>query len=278
MSQDSIPGKAQSQWSIALKRLIKNKVAVLGASMLTIFILVGVFASLLAPYSPHRMFYGQEIVPPLNGGFLFGTNSVGQDVFSYVIVGLRTSLYVGFGALVIEILIALLIGGIAGYYGGLLDGLLMRFAEIVMTIPPLILLITAVSMLRVRSLWLITLFMGILNWPWMARVIRAEILSRREEPFLEEGRSMGFSKIYLLVSYIFPTIISPIVVLGTLDVAYFILYEATLSFLGLGDPTSISLGILVSMGRSVLTSAWWVSLFPGVVIFLGSSYSRQGRS
>ena len=110
--------------------------------------------------------------------------------------------------------------------------------------------------------------MAFVNWPWMARVVRAEILSKKEEPFVEEGRSMGFSKTYLLVRYIFPTILSPVIVLGTLDVAYFILYEATLSFLGLGDPTSISLGILVSTGRSVLVSAWWVSFFPAVVIFL----------
>lgn len=268
MPNNAIPDKAQSQWVLALRRLIKSRVALLGTSVLIIFILVGIFAPILAPYSPDRMFYGQETVPPLSKGFFLGTNSVGQDVFSYVVVGLRTSLYVGFGALAIEILVALLVGGIAGYYGGVLDELLMRFADVVMTIPPLILLITAVSMLRVRSLSLIIFFMAFVNWPWMARVVRAEILSKKEEPFVEEGRSMGFSKTYLLVRYIFPTILSPVIVLGTLDVAYFILYEATLSFLGLGDPTSISLGILVSTGRSVLVSAWWVSFFPAVVIFL----------
>jgi len=268
MSDDVTPDKAQSQWLLALKRLIKSRVALLGTSVLIVFILVGIFAPILAPYNPDRMFYGQETVPPLSKGFFLGTNSVGQDVFSYVVVGLRTSLYVGFGALAIEILIALIVGGIAGYYGGVLDELLMRFADVVMTIPPLILLITAVSMLRVRSLSLIIFFMAFVNWPWMARVVRAEILSKKEEPFVEEGRSMGFSKTYLLVRYIFPTILSPVIVLGTLDVAYFILYEATLSFLGLGDPTSISLGILVSIGRSVLVSAWWVSFFPAVVIFL----------
>ena len=268
MPNNAIPDKAQSQWVLALRRLIKSRVALLGTSVLIVFILVGIFAPILAPYSPDRMFYGQETVPPLSKGFFLGTNSVGQDVFSYVVVGLRTSLYVGFGALAIEILVALLVGGIAGYYGGVLDELLMRFADVVMTIPPLILLITAVSMLRVRSLSLIIFFMAFVNWPWMARVVRAEILSKKEEPFVEEGRSMGFSKTYLLVRYIFPTILSPVIVLGTLDVAYFILYEATLSFLGLGDPTSISLGILVSTGRSVLVSAWWVSFFPAVVIFL----------
>ena len=268
MSDDVTPDKARSQWVLALRRLIKSRVALLGTSVLIVFILVGIFAPILAPYNPDRMFYGQETVPPFSKGFFLGTNSVGQDVFSYVVVGLRTSLYVGFGALAIEILIALLVGGIAGYYGGVIDELLMRFADVVMTIPPLILLITAVSMLRVRSLSLIIFFMAFVNWPWMARVVRAEILSKKEEPFVEEGRSMGFSKTYLLVRYIFPTILSPVIVLGTLDVAYFILYEATLSFLGLGDPTSISLGILVSIGRSVLVSAWWVSFFPAVVIFL----------
>lgn len=268
MSDDVTPDKAQSQWLLALKRLTKSRVALLGTSVLIVFILVGIFAPILAPYNPDRMFYGQETVPPLSKGFFLGTNSVGQDVFSYVVVGLRTSLYVGFGALAIEILIALLVGGIAGYYGGVIDELLMRFADVVMTIPPLILLITAVSMLRVRSLSLMIFFMAFVNWPWMARVVRAEILSKKEEPFVEEGRSMGFSKTYLLVRYIFPTILSPVIVLGTLDVAYFILYEATLSFLGLGDPTSISLGILVSIGRSVFVSAWWVSFFPAVVIFL----------
>lgn len=268
MPDNAIPDKAQSQWVLALRRLIKSRVALLGTSVLIVFILVGIFAPILAPYNPDRMFYGQETVPPLSKGFFLGTNSVGQDVLSYVVVGLRTSLYVGFGALAIEILIALLVGGIAGYYGGVLDELLMRFADVVMTIPPLILLITAVSMLRVRSLSLIIFLMAFVNWPWMARVVRAEILSKKEEPFVEEGRSMGFSKTYLLVRYIFPTILSPVIVLGTLDVAYFILYEATLSFLGLGDPTSISLGILVSIGRSVLVAAWWVSSFPAVVIFL----------
>ncbi|MBS3788103.1 ABC transporter permease [Candidatus Bipolaricaulota bacterium] len=246
----------------------KNKAAVVGGSVLVILIIAAILAPIIAPYSPREMSYGNELLPPGSEGYLLGTTSLAQDVLSYVVYGLRISLYVGFGTLLLEVALALTVGGLSGYFGGVIDELLMRFTEIVMTIPPIILLITGVSMFGTRSLEIIILFMALVNWPWMARVVRAEIMSRKQEPFIEEGRSMGFSELYLLVRYIFPTVLSPVIVLGTLDVAWFILYEATLSFLGLGDPTSTSLGILVSMGRDVLTSGWWVSFIPAFLIFL----------
>jgi len=249
------------------RRFKKNRASLVGGTIVLGMVVLALLAPLIAPYNPTQTFHGEELSPP-SSKFLLGTDLLGRDMLSYIIYGARTSLLVALGGVTIEILLALLIGGFGGYFGGYVDELLSRFSEIVMTMPTLILLITAVAMFRVRSILLIMIIMGLLGWPWMARVIRAQFYSLKEQTYVESARSMGFRDRYIIFHHILPNALSSIIVLATLDAAYYILYEATLSFLGLGDPLAISWGILVSLGRKVIRSAWWVSTIPGLMIFL----------
>lgn len=249
------------------RRFKKNKASIAGAVITLIIVGMAVFAPLIAPYNPEKLNYGKELQPP-SWNFLLGTDPGGRDILSFVIWGARTSLIVAVGAILIEVAIGVLIGGVAGYYGGVVDEVLMRFTDIIMTLPTILLLLTAVSMFKVRSIVLIMLIMGVLGWPWMARIVRSEFLSLKESLFVEAARSLGIRNLRIIFRHILPNAISPIIVVATLDAPFYIMYEATLSFLGLGDPTAISWGNLVAKGKNVLTSAWWVATFPGLMIFI----------
>ena len=264
---EEIKKRRTGQFYDVWKRFKKNRMSLIGGGIVLGIVVLAILAPLIAPYDPNQTFHGEELNPP-SSKFLLGTDMLGRDLLSYVLYGARTSLLVaGFGIL-IELGIALVIGGFGGYYGGYVDGGLARFTEIVMTIPTLLLLITAVAMFRVRSLMFIVLIIGLLSWPFMARVVRAQVYSIKEQTYVEAARSMGFRNRYILFHHVLPNALSPIIVLITLDAAFFILYEATLSFLGLGDPLAISWGVMVSIGRKQIRRAWWVSTFPGLMIFI----------
>ncbi|RLI45763.1 ABC transporter permease [Candidatus Bathyarchaeota archaeon] len=249
------------------RRFKRNKASIVGAIITSIVVLIAIFAPLISPYNPKTLNYEMSYHPP-SKEFLLGTDSLGRDILSCIFWGARTSLFVAIIAVTIEILIGILIGGISGYYGGIVDEILMRFTDIILTLPTILLLIVAVSMFKVRSLIVIATIMGILGWPWMARIVRSEVLSIREQPYVEAARAIGLNDLLIILRHILPNAMSPIIVLATLDAAYYILYEATLSFLGLGDPTAISWGILVSRGQGVLQRAWWIATFPGLALFI----------
>jgi peptide/nickel transport system permease protein len=252
---------------IAWRRFKKNKVSIAGAIITLTIAGIAILAPLISPYNPEKLNYGKELQPP-SWEFLLGTDTGGRDILSYIIWGARTSLLVAIGAILIEVAIGVLIGAIAGYFGGIIDEILMRITDIIMTLPTILLLLTAVSMFKVRSIVIITLIMGALGWPWMARIVRSEFLSLKESLFVEAAKSLGIGKLRIIFHHILPNAISPIIVVATLDAPFYIMYEATLSFLGLGDPTAISWGNLVARGKDVLTNAWWVATFPGLMIFI----------
>jgi len=264
---DEIKRRRTGQFYDVWRRFKKNRASLVGGGIVLAIGFLAVIAPLVAPYDPQQTFHGEELSPP-SSKFLLGTDILGRDLLSYIIYGARTSLLVAIGGITIELVLALLVGGFGGYFGGYVDEVLSRFSEIVLTMPTLILMITAVAMFRVRSLPLIVIIMGLLSWPWMARVIRAQFYSLKEQTYVEAARSMGFRDRYIMFQHILPNALSPIIVLITLDAAFFILYEATLSFLGLGDPLAISWGIMVALGRKVIRRAWWVSTFPGIMIFI----------
>ncbi|NVM22831.1 MAG: ABC transporter permease [Desulfobacterales bacterium] len=251
----------------AWKRFRKGKSSIMGLVIVSFIIGMSVFAPLIAPHEPDALFYGDELKSP-SAKFLMGTDRIGRDIFSYIVWGGRVSLFVAGGAVLIETIIALIIGGWAGYFGGLFDEIVMRFTDVIMTLPTIVILLVAVSMFRVRSIVLVTTIMGLLSWPWMTRIIRTQFLSLKEAPFVEAAKSMGASNIRIIFRYIFPNALSPIIVIATLDSAFFILYEATLAFLGLVDPTAISWGVMVATGKTVLRRAPWVTSFPSLMIFL----------
>ena len=268
--------KGVSQWNIAWKRFKKNKAALAGALIIGFVIFLGIFDSLIAPFSPNEIpgFYTGETRVPPSLKYLFGTDFVGHDVFSQVVYGARSALYVGFGAAAIAMSLAVLVGLVAGYYGGLVDNILMRITEIFLVIPFLLILlvflkvITAVSPSGVGGLSIVTIMIGVFSWAANARIIRGEVLRVKESEFIEASRSLGASKRRIIFRHIFPNVLHIIIVLTTLMIATAILVEAGVSFLGFGDPNSITWGQQLQKANEAVKEAWWEGVFPGLFITL----------
>lgn len=250
-----------------LKNLKNSKVMLFSSIWVTIILIMSLLPFLIAPYNPNTTFAGKSNNPP-SITFLFGTDYVGRDILSQVIWGARTSFFIALGAVIIELIIALPVGLLAGYFGSFIDQLFMRITDAMLCIPTIVLLIIAVTLFRTQSEISIILVMGLINWPWLAKTIRGETLRVREEDFVIAAKSLGFSDFYIIRNHVLPNIISPIIVISTFDMAWFILYEATISFIGLGNPTIPSWGRLLYIGRGFLATAPWVTIFPGIFIML----------
>ncbi len=252
------------------RKLRRSKLAVAGGGIVILVSLVALFAPVIAPYGPES----QDVRNLLSFPSLwhpFGTDAVGRDMLSLVIYGARISLYVGVGGVFIELLIGTTVGMTAGYFGGKIDEILMRIADVVLTLPTLVLLILAVAMFAVRGIHIIMLIMGLLGWPFIARMVRSEFLSLRETTFVEAAKSMGASNWRIMLRHILPNTFSLIIVLVTADIPWFIFWESTLSFLGFGDPSSPSWGILMQRGYQYLNQyGWWTITFPGIALFFTS--------
>jgi peptide/nickel transport system permease protein len=261
------PSRA-TQLFIVWRNLKKSKLAVAGTVIVFSIVLLAALAPILPIYS--LQFRGRVTSPPsLN--HVFGTDAIGRDMLSLVIHGASISLYVALGAVSIELLIGVPTGMIAGYFGGKLDEVLMRITDVFLSLPTLPLLILAVSMFEVRGIHIIMLVMGMLGWTEMARYVRSEFLTLRETTFVEAAKSMGASSWRVTLRHILPNTLSTIIVLVTMDIPWYIFYEATLSFLGFGDPSAPSWGILLERGYGYLSpQGWWMITFPGLAIFFTS--------
>lgn len=251
----------------AFRRFRKNKLSIIGGIIFLSMVIDAVFCPYISPYDPNSAFWGDESSPP-SQKFLLGTDRIGRDVLSRVMWGARTSLMVGIISTILISIIGVSVGSIAGYKGGILDNVLMRITDMVISIPTTILLISIVAVLRTRSLGLIMVVIGLVNWPTMARIARSEFLSIKERPYVEAARSIGASDIRIILRYILPNATGPIIVTATINMAYAILWEAALSFLGLGDPTAISWGTMLMRGYMTLRFSWWEATFPGLAIFI----------
>jgi len=197
---------------IVWRKLKRSKLALAGFAIVMFMSTIAVFAPMIAPYEPQWM--GNARLPP-SLEHPFGTDSRGRDMLSLIIYGARISLYVGLAAVLIEAIIGIAIGMVAGYLGGIVDEVLMRITDIILTLPTLLLLILAVSMFQARSIHVIVLVMGVFGWPFLARVVRSEYLSLREMTYVEAARSMGASSWRIIVHHILPNILSVIIVLAT---------------------------------------------------------------
>ena len=256
-----------TQFFIVWRKLGRSKLALAGTGIV-VFVSLG---ALLAPIiAPNPEFWGDPRRPP-SMTHIFGTDAIGRDMLSLVMHGARISLYVGVGAVLIELLIGVTIGMIAGYFGGKIDEVLMRIGDVVISLPTLMLLILAVSMFEVRGIHIIVLVMGLLGWPFMARIVRGDFLSLKETTFVEAAKSMGASSWRIILRHILPNTLSTIIVVATIDIPSYIFYEATLAYLGFGDPSSPSWGILLQRGYLFLTRGdWWMITFPGLAILFTS--------
>lgn len=251
----------------ALRRFRKNKLSIIGGVIFLSLVIDAILCPYISSYDPKRMFWGEESSPP-SQRFWLGTDRIGRDVLSRVLWGARTSLMVGIISSILITIIGVGVGSVSGYKGGAIDNILMRITDMVISIPTTILLISIVAVLRTRSLGLIMVVIGLVNWPTMARIARSEFLSIKERPYVEAARSMGASDKRIILRYILPNASGPIIVTATINMAYAILWEAALSFLGMGDPMAISWGTMLMRGYMTLRFSWWEATFPGLAIFI----------
>jgi len=250
-----------------MKRFSQNRGAVIGLTVLTLVILVAIFAPLLFPNSPWKMVQRPFLVPFTVDGFLLGTDTLGRDVAAGLAHGARVSLIVGLVSTLVALLIGVPLGALAGFYGGLVDDGAMRFTEFFQTIPNFALAIVLVAIME-PTLPTITLAIAIVSWPPVARLVRAEVLSLRRREFVDAARLAGLSNMRILFGHVLPNAMSPIIVMASLMVATAILLESSLSFLGLGDPNIMSWGYMIGAARTVIRNAWWLSFIPGLAILM----------
>lgn len=268
----------QSPRSSAIRSMVsslrRNKAGLVGLVILTIIILLTLTAPWVAPHDPLAQDLSQRLQSPawLEGGQwtnLLGTDQVGRDILSRVIYGARISLLVGFSSVCLAGIIGMVLGLLAGYYGGWLDDLISRIIDIQLAVPYLLLAVALVMILgsALRNIIFVLVLYG---WTVYARLVRAETLSVREQDYVLAARTVGGSNTRIIFRHILPNVVSPMIVMTTLEVANMIIFEAGLSFLGLGvQPPTPSWGGMLSDGRDYIpVGIWWPATFPGLAIFL----------
>ncbi len=253
------------------KRLLlglkKSRSAQFGLIIIFLFIFMAIFAPLIAPYDPLAQDISQRLKPPTMAHPL-GTDQLGRDVLSRVIYGSRVSLIVGFSAVFISGLIGITVGLISGFYGGKIDAIIMRLADIQLSLPFILLAIAIMAVLG-PGLKNIILVLGITGWVIYARIVRSETLQVKGIDFINAAISLGNNDIRILFKHILPNVLASAIVVATLEMARMIIMEAALSFLGLGiQPPTPSWGTMVADGRDYITNAWWLITFPGLAIMM----------
>ena len=248
-------------------RLFHNKLAVTGSIILLLFILMAVFAPFLAPYDPFYM-DTEAILSAPSAAHLLGTDNMGRDILSRIFYGARISLRVSIVSVSIATVVGVILGVAAGYFGRITDGIISRILEIMFAFPEVLLALLIMSILG-PSLNNIIIAIGIVYTPIFARITRGAVLSVKDSLYVEAARSIGVRDSTIIIRHILPNILSPILVQITLSLAFAILSEASLSFLGIGvEPDIPSWGIMLNNGRAWIEIAWWVGVFPGIAIAL----------
>jgi peptide/nickel transport system permease protein len=225
--------------------------------------------ALLAPWiarDPFEVRQGMQFLSP-GVDHLFGTDHLGRDLLSQVMWGARTSLSVSAGTLALTLVIAIPLGGIAGYYGGWLDNLLMRILDMFLVIPALFLVITVVAILGSQIVYLV-LVLGLVSWPLLARVFRGSVLTVRNNEFILAARATGCTDYRILARHVLPNALFPVLVQAPLVAANVILTEASLGFIGLGDPRVMSWGAMLRSAQQMLSFSWWMAIFPAIFVSL----------
>ena len=286
-SQPSIPSLPResivsapdaSYFALAWRRLRRDRAAMLGAVLAGLLGLAAILASVLAPHDPAEQFRdgltpGGLPVPSTlfaegSPRFLLGTDSNGRDLLSRILYGARVSLTVGVLANALAVTIGVVVGSVAGYFGGWIESSLMRFTDIMMAFPTLLLAMALVAILK-PSLWIIIVVIGLVYWTWIARVVYGQVLTLRERDFVIASRALGASRRFTLVRHVLPQLAPTIIVWGTLGIATNVMLEASLSYLGIGvQPPTPSWGGMIQQGQSYYRAAPWMVIFPGAAIMI----------
>ena len=244
-----------------------NKLTIFGICIVGFFIIIAIFAPMIAPYNPGQIDIDNILTAPSHS-HIFGTDSLGRDLYSRMVYGARISLLVGFIAVGIAAILGIALGAIAGYYGRWIDAIIMRFIDIMLCFPTFFLILAVIALLE-PSIINIMIIIGATSWMGMGRLIRAEILSLKERDFIYAERAIGASDLRIMAGHLIPNAMAPVLVSITLGIAGAILVESSLSFLGIGvQPPTPSWGNILSEGKAVMGAGWWVMLFPGLAIFI----------
>lgn len=268
--QDKKPANKKRKsgpWRDVWRRLKKDKMAMFGLFIILLLIFAAIFADFIAPYGYDDQNLKARLIGP-GSEYLLGTDNFGRDIFSRIVYGSRISLQVGFIAVGISAIIGGALGSIAGYYGGKLDNTIMRLMDVLLAIPSILLAISIVAALG-PGLQNVMIAVGIGSIPSYARIVRASVLSIRDQEFVEAARAVGANDFRIITKHILPNAMAPIIVQATLGVAGAILSAAGLSFIGLGiQPPTPEWGAMLSSGRDYLRDHWHVATFPGLAIMI----------
>jgi peptide/nickel transport system permease protein len=262
---------------IIIKRFSRNRLSVIGSIIVLLLIATSLLAPFISPYDPTAIDVYNVLSPP-GKTHLLGTDDLGRDLLSRIIWGSRVSLKVGFVAVGIAITIGIVIGSLAGFYGGRVDAILMRFVDIMLAFPTFFLILAVISILE-PNIFTIMAVIGVTSWMDVARLVRAEFLTLKERDFVGAAIAIGVSDTRLIFRHILPNALSPVFVAATFGVGGAILTESGLSFLGLGvQPPDPSWGNILTAGKDNIEIAWWLSLYPGLAILITVlSYNLVGE-
>lgn len=260
------PPRAQGPWAEAARMFARNPSAIAGSVLLLIVLLVAIVGPWVYPVDPFEII-AAPMTPPLSEDAWLGTDYLGRDVLITLIYGGRATLLVGAVAALLSVTIGITLGATAGFYGGRVDNLLMRITEFFQVLPALLFAMVVVTLFG-PTIVTVTLAIGIVSWTGTARLTRAEFLKVRGLEFVRAERAIGARNARLIWKVILPNALPPLIVSATLAVGAAILFEAGLSFLGLGDPNLMSWGLMIGSSRQYLLSSWWAVTFPGAAIFV----------
>ena len=259
--------KSRSQFLTVMKALSRNKMAIVGLIILIILVFAGTFAHVIAPYDYAAQDLQNAFQHP-NAQHLFGTDEFGRDIFSRIIYGARMSLLVGFVSVGIAVIVGGALGAVAGYYGKRVDNIIMRLMDILLAVPQTLLAIAIVAALG-TGLVNLMIAVGISSVPTYARIVRASVLTIREEEYIEAARASGTSNTKIIMKHILPNCVAPVIVQVTLGIASAILTAAGMSFIGLGiQPPEAEWGNMLSSGRDYIRGYSYMTMFPGLAIVI----------
>jgi len=266
-AKNNHPSSANSFLMIRIYDAIQtNLKAKIGLIILAIFLLVAIFASLLAPYDPNEMSLDMMSAPSFQ--HLLGTDDLGRDLFSRIIWGTQVSLFVGFITVAISMIVGVFLGVWAGYYGGWIDMIIMRYIDLQWAFPNFIIAVYLVAVFGTGLLNII-IAISLAFLDDFARVARSMVLTIKEQPYIDAARVQGTSDFRIMFKHILPNAVGPIIVQASVSISYAILGEASLSFLGLGvNANTPTWGLILADGRSFISQAWWLGVFPGLAIML----------
>lgn len=239
--------------------------ATAGTVLIVIMVLTAIFAPYLSPYDPYEPSTDIFKTPSLRN--LFGTDDMGRDIFSRVIWGTRVSITFAISAAVISLVIGVVLGGVSGYFGGIIDQVFSRFIEFFLMLPRLFLVILLVALFG-NNLSIAVIVVAITIWPSNARLMRAQVLALKNRAYVQASIGAGANSMHVLFRHVIPNGISAVIANFTLQMAQAILLEASLSFLGLGDPNHVSWGQIIHQSQDYMRTAWWMAVFPGMVLLL----------